>query len=286
MRKLLKRRKRFSWGWFFTYALMLLLVCFTSLPLVYLCVTAFKPLDELFLYPPRFMVKNPTLNNFFDLFTTMDSTVVPFTRYIFNSVFTTLATVLSAVFICSMGAYAIEKLSLPGGKIIFNIVVYALMFSAPAAQIPIFIAVSRMGMIDTYWSLIIPNLAVPMYFFLFKQFISDIPQPLMESAVIDGAGPFARYFYVVLPLIKPAVATVSVFAFISNWNNSGGAMVYITSQAMKTLPYAVASISDGSIARAGAGAAAVFLTTLPTVLYYLIQQKKVISTMAYAGIKG
>lgn len=281
-----KRKKKFSWGWFFTYAVMLVLVCFTSLPLVYLVVTAFKPLDELFVYPPQFFVKKPTLNNFYDLFTTMDSTVVPFTRYIFNSLLTTMATVFGAVAVCSMGAYAVEKVRLPGGKLIFNIVVSALMFSPPAAQIPIFIAVSRLGMIDTYWALIIPNLAVPMYFFLFKQFIGDIPQALIESAIIDGAGVFGRYVHVVLPLLKPAIATVSVFAFINNWNNAGGSMVYITSQAMKTLPYAISSISDGSIARAGAGAAAVLLVTLPTIVYYLIQQKKVINTMAYAGIKG
>jgi len=160
------------------------------------------------------------------------------------------------------------------------------MFSPPAAQIPIYMAVSRLGMIDTYWALIVPNLATPMYFFLMKQFISQIPDEILESARIDGASEFRAYLSVAMPMAKAAVSTVIVFSFTANWNNAGGSIIYITNQAMRTLPFAMATISAGGIARAGAAAAAVFITTLPTILVFVFMQSRVIKTMAFSGIKG
>ena len=286
LQKVRRKLKKVTFGWVVVYVLMISLAIVTSLPLVYMVVTAFKPLEELLRFPPQFFVRRPVLTNFSDLFTTLDSQTVPFTRYLFNSVFTTVVTVVLTLIICSMGAYAIEKVRMKGSRLFSNLIVSALMFSPPAAQIPIYMIVARTGMMNTYWALIIPSLATPMYFFLIKQFVSQLPEPLMESARLDGASEFRILFSVVVPSIKPALATVTVFAFIANWNNANGSVIYITDQAMKTLPYALNTITANGLARAGAAAAASLLITLPTILVYLIMQRQVMKTMMFAGIKG
>lgn len=268
------------------YLIMTGLACFMALPLVYLVVTAFKPLDELFLFPPRFFVKNPTLQNFTDLVATLDSNTVPFTRYLFNSTLVTILSVLGSVVTCTMAAFVAEKLKPRGMHAFSRIVTYALMFSAPAAQIPIYLIVSELGMINTYWSLIIPKIAVPMYFFLYQQFVSQIPDELIESARLDGCSNMRLFVKIIVPLTKAAISTIVVFAFVANWNDSFSPMIYIQKQAMKTLPIILQTIGTGGVARAGAGAAAVFLTTLPTIGLYVAMQSRVLKTMAYSGIKG
>lgn len=284
--KIRRAFKKVTFGWVVTYVLMISLAVVTSLPLVYMVVTAFKPLDELLLFPPRFFVRQPTISNFSDLFATLDSQTVPFTRYLFNSLLTTTVSVVLTLAICSMGAYAVDKVRMKGSKFFSNLIVYALMFSAPAAQIPIYMVVARSGMMNTYFALIVPALATPMYFFLIRQFISQLPEVLIESARLDGASEFRIFRSIVLPNIKPALSTVTVFAFISNWNNAGGSVIYITNQSMKTLPYALSTITTGGLARAGAAAAASLLITLPTVVVYLLMQRQVMKTMVFAGIKG
>lgn len=286
LEKVRRKLKKVTPGWVIVYILMITLAVITSLPLVYMVVTAFKPIEELLRFPPRFFVRRPTLTNFSDLFTTLDSQTVPFTRYLFNSVFTTVISVVLTLLICSMGAYAIEKVRMKGSKFFSGLIVSALMFSPPAAQIPIYMIVARTGMLNTYLALIVPALATPMYFFLIKQFVSQLPEPLMESARLDGASEFRILFSIVVPAIKPALATVTVFAFIANWNNAGGSVIYITDQAMKTLPYALSTITSGGLARAGAAAAASLLITLPTIIVYLVMQGQVMKTMMFAGIKG
>ncbi len=286
LEKVRRKLKKVTPGWVIVYILMITLAVITSLPLVYMVVTAFKPIEELLRFPPRFFVRRPTLTNFSDLFTTLDSQTVPFTRYLFNSVFTTVISVVLTLLICSMGAYAIEKVRMKGSRFFSGLIVSALMFSPPAAQIPIYMIVARTGMLNTYWALIVPALATPMYFFLIKQFVSQLPEPLMESARLDGASEFRILFSIVVPAIKPALATVTVFAFIANWNNAGGSVIYITDQAMKTLPYALSTITSGGLARAGAAAAASLLITLPTIIVYLVMQGQVMKTMMFAGIKG
>ena len=269
------------------YLFMLLLVAFTALPLVYLVVTAFKPIDELFLFPPRFWVKNPTLSNFSELFTAVSSNTVPFTRYFFNSVLVTSASVVASVFVCSLGTYAMTKMELPFKNGIFTIIVAALAFSAPAGQITSYIIVNSLGMMNTYWALIIPKIATAYYFFLMKQNFEQIPNALIESAKLDGCGSMGIYWRIVMPLSKPVIATVVVFAFVANWNDFYSPLIYINKQVLKTLPLALQMLQGGvgQVARSGAMAAATFVTTLPTIIIFVIMQSKVVKTMAHTGIK-
>ena len=279
---------RHRFGWVLTYVMMIALVVFTSLPFVFLISTAFKPLNELVLFPPRFLVIRPTFDNFVELVSSFDAGAVPFTRFLFNSVYTTVISVAGVVLISCMGAYAIEKLRMPGHNIMFKFVIWGLMFSPPAAQIPIYIIMTELGFKDTYWALIIPGLATPMYFFLIKQFMIQVPDSFIEAARIDGGGEWRIFGTIIMPMTKPAWATVIVFAFIANWNNLSSSVIYITDQSMRTLPFALTTINDPAmgLGRMGAAAAASLLTTLPVIVIFLIMQSKVVNGMAHAGIKG
>jgi ABC-type glycerol-3-phosphate transport system permease component len=282
------RIRKVSIGSVILYSLMLLLVAFTSLPLIYLISTAFKPLDELFLYPPRFFVIKPTMQNFFDLLTALSGSTVPFLRYVFNSLFTTAATVFFTILVSSMGAFSLVKYKPAGAKTIFAFILAALMFSPHVTQIPNYMVVNKIGLINSYWSLIIPKIAVAYNFFLMKQFSEQIPEALLEAARIDGAGEFKLFWKIAMPLLKPAWSTLVVFAFISNWNDFFSPLIYITSQSMKTLPVAMHTISGGAgvVARAGALGAAALLTTAPTIIIYVIMKGRVMQTMTHSGIKA
>lgn len=273
-----------------TTTFLILLVCFTALPLVYMVVTAFKPLDELCLYPPRFFVKHPVLTNFQQLFASFSSEDVPFVRYVFNSLMVTFCTVLGTVIVSSMGAYGLVKHSPSGSNMIMKIVIALLMFSTQVTMIPSYTVVDKLNMIDTYWALIIPKIAVAFNFFLMVQFVGQVPNALIEAAKVDGAGELKTYWSIVMPAVKPAWATLIVFSFISAWNDYFTPLIFTSSQAMKTIPLALQTLAGGpgvaTLSSAGVVAAATFILTVPTIILFTLMQKKVIETMTYSGIKA
>lgn len=271
----------------FLYIILLALVSFMALPLVYMTVTAFKPTSELFVFPPRFFTRNPTLNNFSELLLAVDSTTVPFTRYIFNSLLVTVLTVFAAVIICSMASFAMTKMRLPFSNAIFYIITAALMFSPPVAQLSNFITISNMGLLNSYFSLILPNVAGAMFFFLMKQNMEQLPDAIIEAAKVDGCGYLKIYLKLIMPLSGPVIATVIVLAFVASWNDFTAPMMYINEESLKTLPLALQSLQGGAgqVARSGAMAAATFLTTVPTIIVFLFSQSRMIKTMAFSGIK-
>ncbi|MBE6904435.1 MAG: carbohydrate ABC transporter permease [Ruminococcaceae bacterium] len=268
------------------YLFMIVLVLFTLLPLVYVVMTAFKPIDEIIKFPPTFFVKRPTADNFADLMNAVGSSAVPFIRYIFNSVFTSVMSVVLTVLFCSMGAYGLVKHKVPFANFFFALILAALMFSTHVTQIPTYLVVNNLKLVDTYWSLIIPKIAVAFNFFLMKQFLEQLPNAFLEAARIDGANELYIFVKIVMPFLAPAWATLIVFSFVSNWNDFFTPLIFITNQALKTLPLALQTINEGgNLARAGATAAATFLMTFPTIIVFSSMQKRVIETMTYSGIK-
>ena len=280
--------RKFTVGGTVKYVIMIALVGFTALPILYLISTAFKPIDELFLFPPRFLVRRPTMDNFRILMYALDAGVVPFTRYFFNSVFITVIIVAGTTFISSMGGFALAKYKMRFGKAIFAVIIAGLMFSPHVTRIPTYMVVNYLGLVNTYWALILPGLAVPYNFFLMKQFSEQIPNEYLESARMDGAREWRIYRSLVMPLLKPAIATLVVLSFVLNWNETFGALVYLTREEMKTLPLAVMLVSGGAgnVARAGAAGAAALIMIAPTIIIFLIMQSRVLRTMAYSGIKA
>lgn len=267
------------------YIFIIALVCFTALPLVYVVTTAFKPIDELLKFPPQYFFKHPTTQNFKDLVLAVGSASVPFLRNVANSVLVASLTVILTVFISSLGAYSLAKMDLPFKKFIFSVIIAALMFPGEVTTIPNYMIVKGLGLINTYWALILPKLGAAFNFFLIKQFCEQIPNPLLEAARIDGANELKIFTRIVFPFLSPAWATMIVFCFTSVWNDASGPLIYITNEAMRTLPIAISSIAGGGLARSGAMAAGTLIMTAPTIIVYTAMQGRVIETMAHTGIK-
>ena len=247
----LKRRKpnRSRGGDLGIYIMLILFGLFFVMPLVYAISSAFKPLDEIYLYPPRFFVKNPTFNNFQDLLVVMSSSYVPFTRYVFNTVLTTLVGTLGHLLIGSMAAYVLAKYSFPGGKGFFNLCQSALMFNVYVLQIPTYLIMSQLGWVDTYLALIVPAFALPMGLFLMKQFMEQIPDALIEAAKIDGAGPIQRIRAVTFPAMKPVIT----FSLIMSLGGVLGTNFEQIMMFYNSALYDVADVIDTWVYRVGLG---------------------------------
>lgn len=256
---------------------------FMALPLVYAINAAFKPLDEIFLFPPTLFVRNPTLDNFIDLTSLLGNSWVPFSRYIFNTVFITGMGVVGHVLFASAAAYPLAKMNFPGKNILFTTVVLALMFAPQVTAIPNYMIMSWIGFIDTYWAVIIPAFAFPLGLYLMKQFMEQIPDALIEAAKIDGASEYRIFWQVVMPNVKPAWLTLMILLFQILWGTEGNGFIY--SEELKTLHFATNQIIQGGIARAGVGAAvALILMSVPITLF-VFSQSRIIETMATSGMK-
>lgn len=257
--------------------------CFSALPLVLTISNAFKPLDEIFLYPPRFFVKNPTLDNFSDLINALGSSLVPFSRYFFNTIMVTIVGTFGHIIISSMCAYPLAKYKVPGGAIVSGLVVYSLMFPSSVTTIPNYLVLNTLGLIDTYWSVILPAFAYSTGLYLMRQFMSSVPTSLIEAAKIDGANEFTIYFKVVMPLVKPAWVTLIILLFQSLWSTYGSTTIY--REDYKMVSYALNQIATAGAARQGTLAAVSLIMIIVPIGVFIISQSQVMETMAHSGMK-
>lgn len=284
--RLFRVKKRVNRSWYVTFLLFLILSlfgAFMALPLVYAINNAFKPLDEIFLFPPRFFVRNPTINNFIDLFNLMSDSWVPFTRYVFNTFFITFVGTAGHIIFAAMAAYPLAKHRFPGSNVIFNVIVLSLMFSPHVTQIPNYITMSFLGWVDTYWAIIIPSFASSLGLYLMKQFMEEIPDSLLEAARIDGASEYKIFWTVVMPIVKPAWLTLMILLFQQLWGTDGGQFIY--SEELKTMNFAMGQILQGGIARAGAAAAVALVLMSVPITVFLFSQASIIQTMSTSGMK-
>ena len=266
------------------FIFLLLLSSFMILPMVYAVVQSLKPMDEIFAYPPKFFVRNPTFNNYITAFRLADNLYVPFARYVLNSVLVAVIGTGTYVFLASAAGYALAKGKFPGVTLISSLVVWTMLFTGDITAIPQYVIISKLGMVDTHLSIIFPALADTMGIFLMKQFVLvAIPDSVLEAARIDGAGEFKILKTIVFPNIKPACFTLIIFTFQALWNNSGATYIYTESH--KLLPSVLSSISAGGLARAGASAAVSIILMIPPILIFLYSQSSVMETMSHSGLK-
>ena len=264
--------------------LLVILGAFMFLPMLYVIMQSLKPLDELWMFPPRFYVKSPTLGNFGDLFSLMNDSWVPFSRYIFNTVFITVCGTFGNLIVASMAAYALAKMKFPGRGFLFQIVVLSLMFHQTVNQLSNFIIMSSLGMVDTYLAIIVPALAGTMGLYLMKQFMeSSVADTVLESARLDGASEFRTFLTIAMPMVKPAWLTLIIESFKGLWNT--GASIYIHSEELKTFNYAIQQIVSGGIARSGAGAASTVVMMIVPITVFVVSQSQIIETMGSSGMK-
>jgi ABC-type glycerol-3-phosphate transport system permease component len=278
-----RRLNRSFGGDAFIYTLLIIFGTFFAFPLVFTINHAFKPMNEIFLFPPNIFVRNPTMNNFQDLFIIMSKSWVTFSRYIFNTVFITVVGTIGCIIFASMGAFVVSKYKFPGAKIFFQGVIITLMFSGYVTAIPNYLVMAKLGWVDTFMSVIVPAFAMPMGFFLLKQFIDTIPDTLLEAAKVDGAKEFGIFMWIVLPMIKPAWLTVMIFSVQNLWNARASTFIY--SEQLKTLPYALSQIAVVGIARAGVAAAVTLFVMIVPLVMFIFAQSNVLQTMASSGIK-
>ena len=274
-----------SFGGNITILFFLALVgIFMAIPLIYSISSSLKPLDELWMYPPRFLVRNPTTKNFRDLFDLMGDNWVPFSRYVFNTFFVSIVGTFGHVILSSLCAYALAKHDFPGRNILFQMVVLSLMFSAVVTQVPSFLIMSEMKLINTFGAYILPAFCSSLGLYLMKQFIeTNIPDSLLEAARIDGAGEGRIFWRVVMPLVKPAWLTLIIFSFQGLWNTS--ATVLIQREELKTLNNALSQIVSGGIARTGTAAAAAVIMMIVPIFVFVISQGSIVETVATSGMK-
>ena len=264
--------------------LLVIMGAFMFLPMLYVIMQSLKPLDELWMFPPRFYVKSPTLSNFGDLFSLMNDSWVPFSRYIFNTVFITVCGTFGNLLVASMAAYALAKMKFPGRNILFQIVVLSLMFHQTVNQLSNFIIMSALHMVDTYLAIIVPALAGTMGLYLMKQFMeSSVSDAVLESARLDGASEFRTFWVIAMPMVKPAWLTLIIESFKGLWNT--GASIYIHSEELKTFNYAINQIVSAGIARAGASAAATVVMMIVPITVFVLSQSQIIETMGTSGMK-
>ena len=284
-KKLIKRRKpnRSVWGDILLYFFLLLVAMVMVFPIVYAVSSSLKPLDELFMFPPRIFAQNPTLDNFSDLFVTMGKSWVTFSRYLFNTVFITGVGTAGHLIIASMAAFVLAKYDFPGGKTFFRLVTVAMMFSGYVTAIPNYLIINALGWVDTYWAIIIPAFASPMGLFLMKQFMEGLPTSLIEAAKIDGASEWKVFANIVMPNVKPAWMTLIIFSVQALWNNKAATFIY--SEERKTLVYALQQIQSGGIARTGQGAAVLVVVMIVPIAIFIFSESQILETMASSGLK-
>ncbi|MDI9521055.1 MAG: carbohydrate ABC transporter permease [Bacillota bacterium] len=252
-------------------------------PVVFLVSNAFKPINELFIFPPKLFVIQPTLDNFADLFDLLSDSLIPFSRYLFNTLFIVLAGSVGHILISSMAAFPLAKFRFPGSKLLSNIVTLSLMFTAAVTAVPNYIIMSKLGFVDTYWSIILPAFSMSLGLFLMKNFMEQVPDALIDAAQIDGSTYFTMLWRIVMPAVKPAWITLFIVSFQTLWGNTAGNFIY--TENMKPLPAMLTQIASSGVARAGVVSATSLIMFIVPVVVFIISQSNVLETMSTSGIK-
>lgn len=277
-----RKQTRSFWGNLLITIVLGAVGVFMLLPLVYAVMQSFKPIEELFLYPPRFYVMRPVTTNYTMLFRLINNLWVPFDRYMFNSIFITVVITVGQIVITSAAAYPLSRFKTRISWT-FQLVVLTLLFNATVLAIPRYIIMNELNMVNTYWVYILPALPSSMGLFLMKQFMDQIPHVLIEAAQIDGASHFTIYWKIIMPSVKPAWLTLLIFSFQSIWSTTGGSTIY--NEELKMLPDAINQVLSGSIERTGASTAGSVLLMIPPIVIFIFTQSNVVQTMTSSGIK-
>ena len=270
------------------YLILIPVAVFMIMPLIYIFSTALKPIDELFMFPPRFFVQKPTLKNFTDLFRAASTTGVPMMRYLINSLLITTVMIIASLLMTTATAYALSKKEFKLKKFLFSVNQTALMFVAVAVAIPRYLIIDGLGLNDTFWVHWIPYLAMPVGLVLVKHFIDQVPDELIEAAKIDGANDWHIITRIIIPLIKPALATVAILVFQFVWGNTESSNLYIITETKKTFSFYLTTLTANqanSIAGAGMAAAAGLIMFFPNLAIFILMQGRVMDTMSHSGIK-
>ncbi len=260
-----------------------LLAIFMIFPIWIIIINSFKPIGEMFVMPPKLFTRHPTLNNFTQLSQIIANMWVPFSRYLFNSIIVTFCATAGNIIVSSMAAYPLALHNFKGKKIINEIIVDALLFTPQVLYIPQYIIIAKLGLVNNHLALILPTVQMTLGTFLMRQFMTQLPQSLLEAARIDGAKEMYIWWKIVMPTVKPAWLTLMIFAFQNIWANNGN--LYLYKENLKVLPSIIPQIQASGLVYAGASSAVMLVLLIPPVVMFSLCQRSVIETMATSGIK-
>ncbi len=263
------------------YLLLIIGAVITLIPFLWMVFTSFKPEGEVFLIPPRLLPQEPTLDAYQNLFAKVN-----FGRTFFNSAIVTTSLTFMNVFVCSLAGYAFAKLKFRGREKIFYLFIATMMIPGQVTMIPSFMVLKSLGLLNNYLGLILPASAAIFGIFLVKQFMHGIPDDLIDAARIDGCNEFRIYWSVVLPLLKPVLATIAIFTFMGAWNDFLWPLIVMTSDKMYTLPVALSMLNGQHSTEWALLMAGAVIVTIPVLGVFLVLQKYFIQGIASTGVKG
>ena len=263
-----------------TYAALVIAVVVALLPFGYVISTSFKSTMALFSYPPEWLPSDPTLDNYRNLLSKY-----PFWRWLANSFVVAAAVTAIKLVLDSMAGYAFAKMSFPGRNVLFLVVLMSLMIPFASLLIPVFIIVRELGLLNTYWGLMLPGLASPIGIFMMRQFIESLPSDLENAARLDGCSEFQIYRRVILPLIKPGLVVLGVLTFMTQWTSYLWPLVVVTKPDMATLTVGARSLTSTFTQDWGLNSAAAVLSMLPMILVFVFLQRYFIAGSIAGALK-
>lgn len=263
------------------YIILIIICILTLAPLVWMVSASLMPTGQANTYPPKFIPAKVTFVHYINLFTRLN-----LFRYFMNSTIVSLAVTFISLFVNSMAGFAFAKYRFPGRDRIFKLLLAAMIIPGQVTMLPLFLMLNRMGLINTYWGIIIPGMASIFGIFLIRQYIFSIPDSLIEAARMDGASDFRIYWSVILPLCKPILVTLIIFSFMGSWNDFLWPLIVMTRDSMYTLPVALANLmgehaQDIELMMAGS-----VLTILPVLVVFMALQKYYIKGIMMGSVKG
>ena len=263
------------------YVLLILFAILMIFPMLWMVVSAFKPMEEIFSHPVTLIPKAPTFDNFNGLFESM-----PFARNMFNSAYVAVVSTAVSLFFCALGGFGFAKYKFRFQNALFLFLLGSMMIPQEVLMIPLYIVFQKLHWIDTHWGLIVPGMANAFGIFFMRQFIQSLPDELLEAARIDGLGEFQIFTRIVLPIIRPAFASLGIIFFMNSWNNFLWPLILLKSETMYTLTVAIYAITGGirepfHIIMAGS-----LISVLPLLVIFLIFQRQFISGITSGAVKG
>lgn len=264
------------------YLVMALVVAMIGLPIYWMLSASFKETQEIYALPPTWLPLRPTLQNYPAAWT-----AAPFARYYLNSLITTFAASLAKMTFATMTAYALVFLRFPHKNLIFLFILAALMVPAQITIVPNYLTMSRLGWINTYQGIVLPNASTAFGTFLLRQYYMTLPREVLESSEIDGAGHLRRLWSIVIPLARPAIVTTGLFAVVSEWNEFLWPLVVTNTTEMRTLPIGVFRLFDQEgLANWGVIMAGTMFVVIPVIALFIWAQRYIVEGIAAGAVKG
>lgn len=265
------------------YLILTLIALMIILPLLWMVSTSFKPKSEWFLPQIYWVPRTFTLDNYQKI---LDNPTLPIARWFFNSVFVSSLTTLLILIVDSIAAYAYARMEFPGKRVIYSLLLATLFLPGIMFLVPNFLTVANLNLLNSYAGVIVPGLAGVFGLFFMRQFFESLPRELEEAAYIDGANRLQTFFYIALPLSKPALATLGIITFLGSWNDFLWPLLILRDRDLLTLPPGLRTLQGAYTSEYGQMMAGAVITSIPVLLLYILLQRYVVESVQTAGLKG